>query len=93
MIIHVSTKSAKLICFISGNLSHKKKIVIAGNHELSFDGTLFAEEHCFEERNDEVNHYLRSKGLKSVRELVTNAIYLQDSMVSVCGINIYGSPW
>ncbi|CAC5412121.1 UPF0046 protein T07D4.2,Metallophosphoesterase domain-containing protein 1,Metallophosphoesterase MPPED2,UPF0046 protein C25E10.12,UPF0046 protein K07C11.7 [Mytilus coruscus] len=76
-----------------GKLSHKKKIVIAGNHELSFDENLFTEAYCFKERIDEVKRYLRSKRIKFVREMVTNAIYLQDSMVSVCGINIYGSPW
>ncbi|CAC5412122.1 UPF0046 protein T07D4.2,Metallophosphoesterase domain-containing protein 1,Metallophosphoesterase MPPED2,UPF0046 protein C25E10.12,UPF0046 protein K07C11.7 [Mytilus coruscus] len=76
-----------------GKLSHKKKIVIAGNHELSFDESLFTEANCFGESVGVVKRYLRSKGLKSVREILTNAIYLQDSMVTVCGINIYGSPW
>ncbi|XP_063422842.1 metallophosphoesterase MPPED2-like [Mytilus trossulus] len=74
-------------------LPHKKKIVIAGNHELSFDESLFTEANCFGESIGTVKRCLKTKGLKSVRELLTNAIYLQDSMVTVCGINIYGSPW
>ena len=81
------------ICFISGKLPHKKKIIIAGNHELSFDESLFTEANCFGESIGTVKCYLKTKGLKSVRGLLTNAIYLQDSMVTVCGINIYGSPW
>ncbi|VDI17020.1 Hypothetical predicted protein [Mytilus galloprovincialis] len=76
-----------------GKLPHKKKIVIAGNHELSFDDSLFTEANCFGESIGTVERYLKTKGLKSVRGLLTNAIYLQDSMVTVCGINIYGSPW
>ncbi|XP_052090863.1 metallophosphoesterase MPPED2-like, partial [Mytilus californianus] len=77
---------------ISGQLSHKKKIVIAGNHVLSFYESLFTEANYFGETICVVNHYLQSKVLNCVRETVTNAFYLQDSMVNVCGINIYGSP-
>ena len=40
-----------------------------------------------------MRRHLDTKGLKSVKDLLTNAVYLQDSMVTVCGINIYGSPW
>ncbi|XP_063422845.1 metallophosphoesterase MPPED2-like [Mytilus trossulus] len=78
---------------VLGKLPHKKKIVIAGNHELSFDESLFTEANCFGESIGTVKHYLKTKGFKSVREILTNAIYLQDAMVTVCGINIYGSPW
>ena len=49
------------------------KIVIAGNHETSF------------EKND-------SKA-ESLKRILTNCIYLQDSRVNILGLNIYGTPW
>jgi len=53
-----------------GELPHKHKIVIAGNHDW-----------CFE-----------WDSTKS-RQILTNAIYLQDEMVEIEGLRIYGSPW
>ncbi|SFR47942.1 Predicted phosphoesterase [Marinobacter daqiaonensis] len=53
-----------------GELPHRHKIVIAGNHDWVFQE---APEHA--------------------RELLTNAIYLQDSGVEIDGIRFWGSPW
>lgn len=40
-----------------------------------------------------VESYLSERGLKSVKQMLTSAIYLEDSVVTVCGIKIYGAPW
>ena len=53
-----------------GTLPHRHKIVIAGNHDRSF------------QNYPEV-----------VKPMLTNCIYLQDSMIELNGIRIYGSPW
>lgn len=63
-----------------GSLPHIHKIVIAGNHELSFD------ENCIRKSREEVN-------CKDVKKLLTNCTYLEDSGVNIYGIKIYGSPW
>jgi Icc-related predicted phosphoesterase len=52
-------------------LPHPHKVVIAGNHDLSFENTP-----------------------EKAREwLGDSCIYLQDSLVEVEGLKIYGSPW
>ena len=51
-----------------GELPHKHKIVIAGNHDRLF------EKH------------------RSTRNLITNAIYLEDSGVELKGLKFWGSP-
>lgn len=58
----------------------KYKVVINGNHEMSFD------ENCTNPR--------RPKDIKqNPRELLKNCTYLEDSSVEVYGIKVYGSPW
>ena len=66
-----------------GTLPHPIKIVIAGNHELTFD----------------VEHYpnLAKRfhrfpfDAKQSKALLTNALYLEDQAVEVNKIKIYGS--
>ncbi|MBX3138620.1 metallophosphatase domain-containing protein [Candidatus Obscuribacterales bacterium] len=53
-----------------GELPHRFKVVVAGNHET-----------VFEQMNAEA------------RALLTNAVYLQDELVELAGLRIYGSPW
>lgn len=53
-----------------GTLSHRYKILVAGNHD-----------HCFQRTPEQA------------RNLITNAIYLQDSSVELEGLHFYGSPW
>ncbi|XP_069142469.1 metallophosphoesterase MPPED2-like [Argopecten irradians] len=78
-----------------GQLSHKHKIVIAGNHEISFDDVIMSKKSLdpmfgsMQTYRDEMNKF----GVKCTKELLTNCIYLEDSMVCLFGINIYGSPW
>lgn len=83
-------------------LPHKHKIVIAGNHELSFDEK-FA--HIFKKKfaaqiKDEVPNYGNTKdnicdavNTQNIRQYLTNCIYLEDSGIELYGIHIYGSPW
>jgi len=67
---HGSLSELKVFNDWLGNLPHKFKIVIAGNHDW-----------CFE-RDEEAS-----------REILTNAIYLQDESINIEGISFYGSPW
>lgn len=53
-----------------GTLPHTHKVIIAGNHERTF------------ENNPDL-----------VRGLITNAIYLENTMVEVMGLKIWGSPY
>ncbi|HHD56899.1 MAG TPA: metallophosphoesterase, partial [Desulfobulbaceae bacterium] len=53
-----------------GSLTHKHKIVVAGNHD-----------------------YLLAEDSRQAKELLNEAVYLQDEMVVINGVSIYGSPW
>ncbi|KAL0268715.1 UNVERIFIED_CONTAM: hypothetical protein PYX00_010543 [Menopon gallinae] len=82
-----------------GNLPHKYKIVIAGNHELSFDPSLTHPRSPEAERpNIPALGFSRdsiSKAIGSVnsKSKLTNCIYLEDSEVVLYGIKFYGTPW
>lgn len=77
-----------------GALPYKVKVVIAGNHDLTFDDNITeASLRTFGVQKSTVESYLRERGLKSVKQMLTSAIYLEDSLVTVCGIKIYGAPW
>lgn len=65
-----------LIC--TGTLPHKNKVVIAGNHELSFDPAHLSN---------------GSMKIHNVKEKLTNCIYLEDSEIIISGIKVYGTPW
>ena len=52
-------------------LPFKHKVLVPGNHELSFD------------------HEHR----QFIEEQLTEVVYLQDKMVTIEGLNIYGTPW
>lgn len=68
------------------SLSHwhfRHKIVIAGNHEYSFDADFCRTAH----KHD--LHY--SEGLK--RELARYCTYLEDSGVELYGYRLWGTPW
>nr|CAI5832276.1 unnamed protein product [Callosobruchus analis] len=72
------------------SLPHKHKIVIAGNHELSFDQK-FSEYFkklmtARQEKGEAVN-------TQNIRQYLTNCTYLEDSGIELYGIKIYGSPW
>ena len=68
-----------------GSLPHTHKIVIAGNHELSFDADTICQV-LPDDSDDTITVEKMKKELK-------NCTYLQDSGVELYGIKIYGSPW
>lgn len=83
-----------------GRLPHRHKIVIAGNHELTFDSNILPMSGAIRDhgripaeellRNRE---YLETLKLTHMSQLLTNCTYLQDSGTTVYGLRIYGSPW
>ncbi|KAL1130881.1 hypothetical protein AAG570_012122 [Ranatra chinensis] len=81
-----------------GRLPHKCKIVIAGNHELSFDNT-FTHPLSVNPVDSIPTLGLPRKCIteavssQSVKEQLTNCIYLQDEGINAFGLKIYGTPW
>ncbi|KAM7346397.1 metallophosphoesterase domain-containing protein 1-like isoform 2-T2 [Cochliomyia hominivorax] len=64
-----------------GSLPHKHKIVIAGNHELSFDPITKKKNNSTDEPSS------------NVRDALTNCTYIEDELIEIWGLRIYGSPW
>jgi len=68
-----------------GELPHKYKIVISGNHDITLDSQFYATHFWrYHEQMEDSNQ---------IKQKLTNCIYLEDSEVSVNGIRVYGSPW
>uniref|UniRef100_A0AAV1U054 Calcineurin-like phosphoesterase domain-containing protein n=1 Tax=Peronospora matthiolae TaxID=2874970 RepID=A0AAV1U054_9STRA len=69
-----------------GRLPHRYKLVIAGNHESSFDRHFYA---------SYWHHYGHEQQYdpEEVRALLTNALYLEDEAVEIEGYVFYGTPW
>lgn len=66
-------------------LNHPHKVVIAGNHDISFD---------LENYDSLWSNFSRNKGdPEEIRQQLTNCIYLEDEEVTVLGFRIFGSPW
>uniref|UniRef100_A0A2P2HYZ2 Metallophosphoesterase MPPED2-like n=1 Tax=Hirondellea gigas TaxID=1518452 RepID=A0A2P2HYZ2_9CRUS len=92
-----------------GTLPHKYKIVIAGNHELSFDSNFNTIKNlCFRSSHTGYNLIDATPIMEAERiseqqhtsvdegtspELLTHATYLQDQLTAVAGVTVYGSPW
>ncbi|XP_071156969.1 metallophosphoesterase MPPED2-like [Mytilus edulis] len=80
-----------------GTLPHKCKIVIAGNQDLTFDDSMWNDEERMEQSFNltmqTVKHVLEEENVFTIKGLLSNCIYLEDSLVNVCGLHIYGSPW
>jgi hypothetical protein len=68
-----------------GTLPHPIKIVIAGNHELTFDVERYP--------NLAKRFHRFPFHAQQTKALLTNALYLEDQAVEVNNIKIYGSPW
>lgn len=79
--------------FILGSLPYEYKIVIAGNHELTFDQEFMADLIKQDFYYFPSVSKLKPESYENVQSLLTNCIYLQDSEVTVRGFRIYGSPW
>ncbi|XP_002740401.2 metallophosphoesterase domain-containing protein 1-like [Saccoglossus kowalevskii] len=74
-----------------GKQPFQYKIVIAGNHELTFDQELVKAG-----TSPVWQSYFRSTSAASVaniHEKLTDCIYLLDEHINILGFNIYGSPW
>ncbi|KAF1329153.1 Calcineurin-like phosphoesterase, partial [Globisporangium splendens] len=69
-----------------GSLPHRRKIVIAGNHDLSMDAAEYDVHWQAKWRHDEYNDPTQS------RALLTNCTYVENRSVVIDGIKIYGSP-
>ena len=85
----------KLI-YIAGTLPHKHKVVIAGNHDTSFDLDLIKHKRKswqWQLTKENYEDRLALYGVDSVHGLLTNCVYLQDSLIEIDGVKIYGSPW
>jgi len=68
-----------------GTLPHQYKIVIAGNHDITFHKKYYEKSwHRF--------HRVK-QDCKKIKTALTNCIYLEDSGVTLMGFAIYGSPW
>ncbi|XP_076119780.1 metallophosphoesterase MPPED2-like isoform X1 [Alosa pseudoharengus] len=73
-----------------GSLPYETKVVIAGNHELTFDKDFMMK---MTMQNDVRLTKLKLEDCENVESLLTNCIYLQDSEITVKGFRIYGTPW
>ena len=69
-----------------GTLPHKHKIVVAGNHDTSFDPSVVAPGKRFWQQ-------IQHPELHMVKSLLTSCIYLEDDCVTIEGYKIYGTPW
>ena len=82
--------------YIAGTLPHKHKVVIAGNHDTSFDLDLIKHKRKswqWQLTKENYEDRLAVYGVDSVHGLLTNCVYLQDSLIEIDGVKIYGSPW
>lgn len=92
-----------------GQLPHKHKVVIAGNHELSFDPNFT---HPLKTSPGEISSHSRTHVIdniptlgipkeniteaietRNIIDVLTNCTYLQDAGINLYGIKIYGTPW
>ncbi|KAG7270672.1 hypothetical protein CRUP_030399 [Coryphaenoides rupestris] len=78
---------------LRSTLPYDIKIVIAGNHELTFDQEFMADLIKQDFYYFPSASKLKPENYENVQSLLTNCIYLQDSEVTVRGFRIYGTPW
>jgi len=69
-------------------LPHRHKVVVSGNHELSLDPSTWEEAAEYMDQAGETR-----QSTEQVRSLLTNCIYLEDEIIEVMGLKIFGSPW
>ena len=82
--------------YVAGNQPHPHKVVIAGNHDLTFDDQFMQTPTGlarFGVDLQKVKDFLKSQNVEKTEDLLTHCIYLRDSSVTICGVKIYGSPW
>ncbi|CAG9535091.1 unnamed protein product [Cercopithifilaria johnstoni] len=79
-------------------LPHTLKVVIAGNHEYTFDDRFMkANGSKFGEKKLAVKQTLSNEftlhEMKNAKAKLENVIYLEDNSTELFGIQIYGTPW
>uniref|UniRef100_A0A0N4Z017 Metallophos domain-containing protein n=1 Tax=Parastrongyloides trichosuri TaxID=131310 RepID=A0A0N4Z017_PARTI len=80
-------------------LKHPFKIVVAGNHECTFDENFMKINSSSIKDPKEgalkhaLNAALSAAKISNPKILLSHCMYLQDSLLELCGIKIYGSPW
>ena len=79
-------------CKWFGALPHKRKILIAGNHDLSLHGETYAQTGLLQGLQSADAAELAAKA-RALVDATPNCEYLCDSGTSVRGISIWGSPW
>ena len=69
-----------------GSLPFQHKLVIAGNHDLTFDTAHFAQLR---------QHFTFDPDVESLptKAMLTNCTYLEDSGTTVFGYRVWGTPW
>lgn len=68
------------------SLPHQHKIIIAGNHDLTFDLK-------YQENLAKKFPHISGVDAATIKSSLKNCIYLEDSEVVIGGYKIYGSPW
>ncbi|XP_055686883.1 metallophosphoesterase domain-containing protein 1 [Lutzomyia longipalpis] len=91
-----------------GKLPHRHKLVVAGNHELSFDETFQTVHSLSSERRkhtgttliDDIptlgntkENLVEAIRTQNVKKQLTNCVYLQDEEIELYGLKFYGTPW
>uniref|UniRef100_A0A8C4N455 Metallophosphoesterase domain containing 1 n=1 Tax=Eptatretus burgeri TaxID=7764 RepID=A0A8C4N455_EPTBU len=74
-----------------GNLPYEYKVVIAGNHELTFDKSFMSDLLKQDYYRFPSVTKLKAEDYDDVQAILTNCIYLQDTEVSIKGFRIYGA--
>ncbi|KAL8577175.1 hypothetical protein ACOMHN_047943 [Nucella lapillus] len=75
-------------------LPHPVKLVIAGNHELTFEDASYGVHPVL--IRQQLGMSLNATSWEVVvgcKALLEHAMYLEDESINLCGINIYASPW
>ena len=75
-----------------GTLPHPHKIVIAGNHEITF------QEGFYDRSWERWKKFFGDKkienfGASDAKALLTNCRYIEKESLEILGVKIYGSPW
>eukprot|EP00435_Cladocopium_sp_Y103_P011871 s4648_g3.t1 len=71
------------------SLPYRHKVLIAGNHELTFDQSYGGDR----VKDSTAANSVRSAFLKSFNSSHDGITYLEDEELVICGVRIYGSPW
>jgi len=66
-------------------LPHKYKVVIAGNHEVTFEEDYY--------HNHWRRYHKQEEDTEVLKSILKDCIYLEDTDVVIEGFRIYGSPW